>query len=306
MAKPYDAATKALLEADPASWITCAGLPESGPVRLIATDLSTLTADADTIYQVGDPPEYLAHVELQTSHEKFLPGRLLHYNVLVNHRHGLPVRTVAVLFRREADGPDLTGIHQVCLPEGTSYLDFRYQVLRVWTLDVETILRGGVGTLPLAPIANVGESDLPVVIQRIQQRLDAETPKPLADRIWTATKVLMGLKYSAATAERLLSGVFSMRESATYQAIVEEGVAKGRAEGVAKGRAEGRIEGLVEGHVEEAHTLLLDFGTEVLGEPSVAQLRAIKAIVDLPRVRRLIKTLMFEKPSDWDTLLATA
>ncbi len=48
----------------------------------------------------------------------------------------------------------------------------------------------------------------------------------------------MGLRYDRALIEQLLQEVRGMKESVTYQAIVEEGVAKGREEGVVKGRME--------------------------------------------------------------------
>ena len=56
MSKPFDATTKRLLELDPAGWLTCVGLPVTGPVRAVDSDLSTVTAEADTILQVGEPP----------------------------------------------------------------------------------------------------------------------------------------------------------------------------------------------------------------------------------------------------------
>ena len=79
MAKPFDAATKRLLEIDPAGWLACPGLPITGPVRAVDSDLSTVTAEADTILQVGEPADYLAHIELQVGHDLSLPRRLLHY-----------------------------------------------------------------------------------------------------------------------------------------------------------------------------------------------------------------------------------
>jgi hypothetical protein len=82
--KPFDATTKKLLELDPAGWLTCVGLPITGPVRAVDSDLSTVTAEADTIIQVGEPPDYLAHIEVQSRHDLTLPQRLLHYNVLLN------------------------------------------------------------------------------------------------------------------------------------------------------------------------------------------------------------------------------
>ena len=230
MAKPFDAATRALLELDPAGWLDCVGLPVTGPVRAVDSDVSTVTAEADTILQVGEPADYLAHLELQVSHDLDLPRRLLHYNVLLNYRHDRPVRSVAILLRREADSPTLKGRHRVLLPDGSSYLDFRYSVLRLWTMDVEAVLRSGLGTLPLAPLARVKKKDLPAVIDRMKERFDREVSQTESNLLWTATKILMGMRYSKELAATLLKGVQRMKESVTYQAIVEEGVVQARKE----------------------------------------------------------------------------
>jgi predicted transposase YdaD len=41
----------------------------------------------------------------------------------------------------------------------------------------------------------------------------------------------MGLRYERAVIQKLLQGVLTMKESVTYQAIIEEGEAKGEAKG---------------------------------------------------------------------------
>jgi hypothetical protein len=57
LAKPFDATNKRLLELDPAGWLARVGLPVTGPVRAIDSDLSTVTAEADTILQVDEPTD---------------------------------------------------------------------------------------------------------------------------------------------------------------------------------------------------------------------------------------------------------
>jgi hypothetical protein len=118
---------------------------------------------------------------------------MLSYNVLLNRRHGLPVRTVVVLLRREADGPEMTDSVRHALPDGRPYLEFRYDVTRIWQKPVEEILAGGVGTLPLAPIAQVAENELPGVIHRMQERFVHEVTRAEAATLWAETSILMGL-----------------------------------------------------------------------------------------------------------------
>jgi hypothetical protein len=68
------------------------------------------------------------------------------------------------------------------LPNGHCYQWFEYQVVRVWEMPVKLLLAGGLGTLPLAPLAKVTTEGLPDVIQRMKERIGQEahpTPPPI-------------------------------------------------------------------------------------------------------------------------------
>ena len=54
-------------------------------------------------------------------------------------------------------------------------------------------------------------------------KLDGEATKNQAETLWTATYLLMGLKYSDELIDRLLEGVQNMEESVTYQKILKKG-----------------------------------------------------------------------------------
>jgi predicted transposase YdaD len=202
-------------------------------------------------------------------------------------RHDLPVDSVVVLLRREADDPGLTGTLRMRPPRGRSSLVFRYEVIRLWQRLVETILSGGVGTLPLAPLCDVSPAALPSVIQRNADRLAHATAPAEAATLWVSTYLLMGLRYSPAVAGQLLQGVRAMKESSTYQAILAEG----RAEGEAMGRA------------EEARKVLLLLGGKQFGPPD-PQVRAVITAANLERLERLTERLL--DVSSWDELLASA
>jgi hypothetical protein len=75
-------------------------------------------------------------------------------------------------------------------------------------------------TLPLALLAMVKENELPTVIHAMQMRLDREATKHQAETLWTATYLLMCLKYLDVLIDRLLAGVQNMKESVTYQRIL--------------------------------------------------------------------------------------
>jgi hypothetical protein len=92
--------------------------------------------------------------------------------------------------------------HQVGLPCEPD-LVFRYQLIRVWELPAEQLLAGGLGTLSLAPLGAVTQSELPGVIERIKVKLAAPRYRQVAGRLWTAVDVLLGLRYERAFIEQL-------------------------------------------------------------------------------------------------------
>ncbi|WP_395146554.1 hypothetical protein [Armatimonas sp.] len=55
MAKPFDATTKFLVETHSADWVRLLGLPYA-EAKLLDTDLSTVTAAADTLLRVQTQP----------------------------------------------------------------------------------------------------------------------------------------------------------------------------------------------------------------------------------------------------------
>jgi len=277
MPQPFDASTKSLIEAQPADWLAYLGLPAAA-VELIPADLSTVTAAADKVLRVAAPAPWLAHLELQASRDPDLPERKLEYNVLLKRRHHLPVRSIVVLLRREADGPELTGLLEHWLPEEDWYLRFRYRVVRVWQKPVEEVLAGGLATLPLAPLSAVRKAALPGVIRRMAERVRREASPGDAARLWTATYVLMGLRYQEAVITQLLEGVREMRESVTYQAILREG------------------------REEEARAILLRLGSKRFGPPAETARAALETATGIERLERLSERLL--DVESWEELLA--
>jgi predicted transposase YdaD len=300
VSKPFDATVKDLLEAYPADWPECFGLPRPTSVEVVDADLSTVTPEADKVLRINGSVSSLFHLEWQTTYDPELSLRVLRCNVLLRHRHGLPVYSAVVLLRPEADGPGMSGSVQHRHADGTCYLEFRYQVLRVWQRPVESFLTGGLGTLAFAPISAVTRDELPSVVRRMQERLDKEATPAKADMLWSGTLILMGLRYPEELAKHLLAGVRGMKESTTYQAILREGKELGLTEGVAVGMTKGRSEGIAEGTTQEARRMLLLVGSEKLGAPGGDRLVAIEAITDVKRLEELIRLVLHV--SSWEEL----
>src|SRR5262249_31701131 len=104
---------------------------------------------------------------------------------------------------------------------------------------------------------------------------------PKAKDLWTATYVLMGLRYERELIDRLLQGVIEMEESVTYQAIIEKGIEKGEVSGARK--------------------LLLRLGESHFGQAPAEVRIALEGIHDMDRLEQL--ALQVEKVSSWQELL---
>jgi predicted transposase YdaD len=118
------------------------------------------------------------------------------------------------------------------------------------------------------------------IIERMGRRLGGRRVRRQAAVVWAAAYVLLGLRYSAALAAQLFRGVVSMKESSTYQAILEEGRQKGR--------REGREEGRTEGAVAEARKALRLVGDGAIGEPDARTAAIIERLDDLGRLEELL------------------
>src|SRR5690242_15492582 len=112
---------------------------------------------------------------------------------------------------------------------------FEFELIRLWQRPVAALLSGGVGTLPLAPLAEMPaglslDEALSPVIERMVERIQTEAPPQEVASLLTAAFVLTGLRVDKQQVIRLFQGVRLMRDSSAYQAILEEGAERGQIE----------------------------------------------------------------------------
>ncbi len=280
MPLPFDATLKDLVRGYPQDWLTALGRP--GQARLITPDLSSVSAFADLVFQRDDR---LFHLDAQTGPDPELPRRVLRYNVLLHERFGLPVESFVVLLRRRADRGDLTGRVHYEDADGRTILDFRFEVLRLWERPCADFLSGGLGMVPLATLGalpgdTAEETALEAVVNRMTQRITDEAPRPEAARLLTASYILTGLRVPPDILQHLFQGTAAMRESSTYQAILNQG------------------------RVEEARNILLRLGRlRRFGEPDPTELAALTAISDTERLEAMADRIL--TAASWQDLLAT-
>jgi predicted transposase YdaD len=281
MPQPFDATLKDLVQAHPADWVALLGGSVTGPIEVLTPDLSTVSAFADVMLRV---PGGVLHLDFQSGPDPDVSSRMLLYNVLAHRHFDEPVLTALVLLRPKADRSDLTGTIRYELWPGRGGLEFHFQVIRLWEMPVETLLAGGLGVAPLALLGKFPEGvapaqSLPGVIERLAQRIETEAPPEKQGTLLTASYILTGLRLNSEQARQLFKGVFAMRDSSTYQAILEEG----------------RVEG--------AQAIILRAGRKRFGLVAETVKPVLQAITDLERLERISDRL--NDAADWQDLLAT-
>ena len=273
MSKPFDATLKELIRAYPADWLTHLGVPVTEELpEIIPADLSTVTAAADTLIRVGDR---IIHIDVESGPDDSLAGRILLYNVLAYRQTGLPVRSIAVLLRSNAQRANHS--------DRVEYedLSFGFRIVKVWELPAEDLLQAGIGLLPLAvlgqpPSGMTRAQALPAQTERIVARAKAEAG-PRASEVVTAAFILAGMHSNPDFLRSIFEGAITMIESSAFQVI----------EDLANERM--------------LREVLLQQGTAKYGPPTDDQAARLAAIQNLARLRRL--TVRFVKVDSWEALL---
>ncbi len=284
MPLPFDATLKDILRKFTRDYEEQLGLIGPQPATVLNVDLSTISAATDIVLGYGDPPVRLADLNFQSSRDAELARRLLMYNALLHHRYGVPVHSMVVLLRPAADDLALTGeLRYQAWPRRGRML-FKYEVVRLWQRPVRRILAGHLGTLPLAPLCRLPENvsveeALAGVIRRMDERLQRESTPPEAALIFSAAYVLTGLRVPRESVTQLYQGVRAMRESSSYQAILDEG------------------------RIESLQQTLLRQGRQRFGLATDAITTTIRAIMDREHLERMTEQILIV--SSWDELLAT-
>ena len=230
MLKPYDTTMKEILEVygdDWIAWLARLFHYPPGPVVTLNPEIDTVQIAADKVFRFpGDAG--LLHLEVQSSWDGELPDRMLEYNVFLHRRERVPVRSVALLLRRDANASAVTGQLIRRLVDGSLVLHFEYAVVRVWELPADELLSAGLGLAPLGLLTDDARPRLKELVHRFAERVEREVPDlQMQSRLLASSSILLGLRYDKEEIDSLFVGVQKMKESSVYRALIDEGELKG-------------------------------------------------------------------------------
>jgi hypothetical protein len=129
LTKRFDATPKGLIEIRPRDWPAFLGV-DARAVEVVDADVSTVSAATDKVLLVrADDGHRIQHLDFQSGPDASLPRRIHVYSALLEEYHHLPVESVVLLLRPEANLRALNGAYQMRLPGARRpYVDFQYRV----------------------------------------------------------------------------------------------------------------------------------------------------------------------------------
>lgn len=278
----FDSVLKHLLAKYAKDFLRLLHLDPTVKVRVIDSDISTVTTSADKVLLIEGKKPWILHLEFQASKGAELSRRVAKYNLLLEARHKVPVKSVVFLLRKKAEHSKVTGEFRSAIPDNPAHMIFNYTIVKLWTMSPEELMAHGVGLLPLIALTNVPVSELPNWIRRVEERVKKEPKFAEIGEFWAAAKILAGLLYPVAVANQLFKGVRDMRESSVYRDIERKGRLKGRAEG--------------------AQRYLLLQGTKLFGDPSASVRARLANITSQAELDELSVRLL--QVGSWNELLS--
>jgi predicted transposase/invertase (TIGR01784 family) len=254
----FDNLCKFLAESFPedyATWLL------GSPIKLTQlspTELSLEPIRADSLI-LEQSEDLVLHLEFQSKPDENMGFRMLDYRVRVYRRFPKKTMHQFVIYLKPTNS-SLVYQDRFQVGETTHH----YRVIRLWEESPEIFLKIP-GLLPLAVLTQAEDPTLR--LREVASILDTITDQRIKANLTAATSVLGGLVLKPELIKTILRGEI-MKESAVYQEILQEGMAKGEQLGLKKGEQlglkkgeqlglkKGEQLGLKKGKVEIAQQLL--------------------------------------------------
>ena len=245
--KPYDDAFKLLAAQDAAALLVLLGEiepDEQVEITPLGRELRVSTRLPDQAYKVVTAAgARVAHIEAQTKYPQVMPDRMADYGVREWLQNHLPVVCYVLLLTDEGlpERPPTVGR----IDAGDVQIIVRYRLIRLSQISAARMLRlGRANLLPFVPLMRGDETTLAVGARRVGQIEDEQQRLQLGFDFL----VLGGLRYNPADLLDLI-GRESMipleilKESPTYEFLINEGKDRWKAEGKIEGERRGERRG---------------------------------------------------------------
>jgi hypothetical protein len=232
--KPYDQAFKLLTEEDPRATLALfAGIPLSVAmeVRVLDREVNLSALQVDNLYRCRTADaEFLVHIEAVTRFRTAALERQFDYVQAIVTKYRLACRSYLVLLTEKGvPGALPRTIRRV---HGDFEATLRLRAVRLWRIPAARILRlESAQLLPWVPLMRASTEEM----EEAMRRLDAVDENALRTRLF----LLGGLRYGSKEAflQRLDQMIVSeeiLKESSTYQYLIEKGRVAGRREDLVK------------------------------------------------------------------------
>ena len=188
------------------------------------------------------------------------------YNVLATLEHKRPVYSSVIYLRKDSNIPESPLIW--VLPNGQETLRFHFQVIKLWDIPAEEILKTGLlGLIPLVPLAKDGKR------HEVVEEMITELATARQYELLSQAKTIAGLVFKEGAEREWLERRFAVykdiiEESWVYQQNIQKGVEKERQEELQRQRQ--ALLAIVQGRFPE----IIDFTkkqTNALEDPELLQ-----------------------------------
>ena len=188
----------------------------------------------------------IVHLEFQSDNDCNMVYRMLRYLCEIQRQYNKPVYQVLIYAGKSKMNMENKLYFKMA---EQSYIDYRYRIINFEEVEAEDILNLNITEiLPLLSLTKQQkdkEKNLEKVINTVIART-GNTDINTRRNLLLKTEILSGLKYNKELIIRLFAEVkdmFSLKQSAGYQAILEEGIEEGKQIGITEGKQIGITEG---------------------------------------------------------------
>ena len=236
----YDNTCKYLAEKSPASFVRWLLNIEPEKISVLKTEIIPEPIEADTLVLLQTSNQIL-HLEFQTVpySNPSIPLRMLEYKVILTRKYRLPIEQVVIFLKHTNSELVFQNQYQ------DNHTTHDYRIIRIWEENPAPLL-----VMPeLLPLAVLAQSDNPnTLLEQVAGQVAMIEETEQRQNISACVFVLAGLRFE----KNLIRQLFRedvMRESVTYQDILQQGVQQGLQRGIQQGVQQGVQQGMQRGEV---------------------------------------------------------